>query len=241
MAAPLSARKFRLELEFTVTFDEIGEQHLTANHPPQLLPYLQQLQQALLADDRLLLQQIQMRLAGLLQEYADTLVEQNPLLPLRQAEAALDQEGLTSLQDPDLDFCQLTYPLRHTCLNAQLTGSQLSEETPQPEAKPHWEPVWTDLSLQSPVGRWLHLRKRRLAWLVSPRQASQHYFLIRSLFNLKGRVQVEASCTCGLSFLGTGDDEGQALASAWAGYDQHLQAYRLAGLTARSGTALQEN
>ncbi len=227
MAAAASRKKFRMELEFTVTMDEVSEQHLNANIPPQALPYLKHVQEALLSDENVLYQQILLNLVSQIQTYTDGLARQDNPNYLNRIDAAQGQDDSTGNPPPDIDFGLLTHPIRVSCLTSSLTDSKLSEEKTGQQGETRWETVWRDLRPQSELGRWINTRLANIPSTLLSGHARAHHFLVRSIYRLKNDVQLEASCTCGLSMHGVGEDEWQALESVWTEYHRHLQAYGL--------------
>lgn len=232
MAAPLLQKKFRMELDFTVTMDSIEEYYSNASAPNQALPYLQQLQAALLNDGPALLRLIQARLVNQLQEYTDHLAGQDSLEGLRRLDASLQAEDPDGFESIPLDLTLLSRPIRISTLDACLSGSSISEAQLDAEGLPHWLPVWADLLPQSPLGQWTQSASKSQGFPQgSPEQVEGHHFSLRYLDCQPDGVHAEAGCTCGLTFYGLGRDEGQAFDTAWSSFKNHLQAFGLASAT----------
>ncbi len=226
MAAPILRKKFRIELEYEVSIDEIDEENTNSNIPPQAIPYLKQLQAALLNDETALLKAIQARLVSQLQNYADDLSGQDTLNDLRRLDSKLETEEISDLCSLPLDFSFLTWPIRISTMNACLSSSTLSEEQRNSEGNPTWQLVWSDLRPRSPFGQWIAPSENaRSAISGTLTKVSDHYFLLHYISRQGETIQAEASCACGLTFDGTGAEEGLAIEAAWVNYKQHLEAF----------------
>jgi hypothetical protein len=226
MAAPLLQKKMRFEFEFDVAVEAIDEADLSPNSPIHSLATLKALQAALLADQPGLLRVIQARLISQLQAYTDNLAGQDAQATLNQLEASLDPDGSSSIESQPIDFDILTYPIRVTCLSACLTNSTLLEEQTDSEGAPHWQTVWSDLRMQSPFGQWIKRSSNYSDFQgKTPQTVDGHYFVLRYLERRIDTTYAEASCTCGLSFSGSGVEESEAIRAAWEEHHQHLGAF----------------
>lgn len=229
MDAPLSQKKFKLELEFTVTVDEVDQQHLTQNLPLEALPYLKQLQDALVNNEPAMIQQIMMQIVASLQQYTDHLAAQNDKTGLQQIDAAVTVDDCACFNPADLDFLELTRPVRVSAINAQIESCTLNEKLQDTQDETRWEAVWSDLWMQSELvrGTGKYPPPSQSRW-IDVHQASSHFFFVRYLTQQKDGVHCEALCSCGRTISGVGENESHALETAWGIYQKHLGLSHLA-------------
>ena len=110
----LVQKTFKMELEFTVTMDELGEEHLGSSDICCTLPLLKQLQQALVKHEPALIRQMLAGAVSKLQEYADYLASQNTVETLKQVVATLEpeeQEYFAEAGDQFSDLANARKPL----------------------------------------------------------------------------------------------------------------------------------
>ena len=229
MAASLSQKTFKLELEFSVNIEELDKQHLYPNLPPEALPYLKRLQEALVKDEPALIQQIMTQIVAKLQQYADHLAAQDNLASLKQIDANLEVEECACFNPSDLDFSELTRPIRVSAIETELESCTLNEKVQEPQGELHWEAAWRDLWKQSEfvrlAGKYpLHPTPHT----INAHQASGHYLSVRYLTKQNDGIHCEAVCSCGQLLSGKAADESHALEAAWTGYQKHLDVSNLA-------------
>jgi hypothetical protein len=229
MAAPLSKKTFKLELEFTVSMEELGEKHLTPNLPSEALPYLKQLQESLVENEPALLQQIMTQIAAKLQQYTDHLAAQNNLALLKQIDATLEVDDCTWFNPSDHDFSELTRPVRISAMKTELESCTLDERVQDPQGKVYWEAAWNDLWMQSQLVRLAgKYPAPATSHMINAHQASGHYFSVRYLTEQRDGIHCEALCSCGRTITSEAEDESRALETAWADYQKHLEVSNLA-------------
>jgi hypothetical protein len=223
MAAPLSQKTFKLELEFTVTVEELDEKHLAPNIPPQALPYLKQLQEAMVKDEQALLQQIMTQITAKLQQYTDHLAAQEDLTNLKQIDANLEIDDRDCFNPSDRDFSELTRPIRISAIKTELESCTLDEKIQDPQGNIQLEPTWSDLWMQSEftglMGKYPSPSNSRVN---NARRSFSHYLSVQYLTRQKDGIHCDALCSCGRTISGVAEDEASALKCAWAGYQKHL-------------------
>jgi len=223
MANPLSQKTFKMEFEFSVAMDEVGEEHLGTIDPDLNLAYLKKLQQALAGDETALVRQMLRAALVKLQEYADYLAAQDCLTPLIQAAARLEEDDQALPGSSRSDLLDLTRPIRVNSLAARLERGAIHEQISVGEGESRWEPVWTDLRPGTEFGRMLDRYAIPTAPVpFLPDRRTDHYLLARYLTRQPDGVHLEARCTCEAVIEGVGEDECQALDQLWRNYQKHM-------------------
>jgi len=227
MTTPLSQKKFKMEIEFTVTMNAVEDDASGKKEPDGSFPSVNRLQQALADDDVILAQQMITAAFVKLQEYADFVAGQDSLSPLLTLAASLapcEQEGFGLTRS---DFIEATRQLRVSSLSANIDGSSVAELIPGESGCPVWRQVWSDLRPGTELGRWMEHFYVPVAPPPDSSECSGHYLQVRYLTDQPDGVHVEGRCTCGDMVNGVGQDETRALAAAWSSYQKHLALFQL--------------
>ncbi len=225
----LSQKTFKMELEFAVTMDELGEEHLGSSDICCTLPLLKQLQQALLNHEPALLRQMLAGALSKLQEYTDYLAAQSPVDSLKQVAETLEPEEREYFDESGDQFTNLTRPIRLSSISTHLVSSTIQEKVATPEGDGGLKPVWTDLFPETEFGKQL-ARLSPPDHRDAPNQATTpgHYLMVRYLTRQIDGVHCEARCTCDTQLEGVGQDESTALEALWKNYKKHTEFTHLA-------------
>ena len=225
MAKRVARKTFKVELEFTVDMEELGEEHLASPGDPQQLPCLKRLQEILLKNEAALSEQMLSAALGQLQEYMDYLVTQDDLNSLAKAADRLDREDRKFFEKHECDFAELTRPLRCSSLSVRLDGSTIHEKVEDAQAEEGWQPIWSDLMPQAELNRLPEELSISVSQSYSiPRLKNAHYLLVRHLTRQRDSVHMEARCTCEKVLEGMGENEAQALEALWMSFIEHYEA-----------------
>jgi hypothetical protein len=229
MPHALSQKTFKMELEFTVTMAELGEEHLGNSDICCTLPLLKQLQQALVNHEPALLRQMLAGAVSKLQEYADYLATQSTEESLKQVAETLEPEEREYFEESGDQFTNLTRPIRISSISTRLVNSAIQEKVVSPEGESTLKPVWNDLYPETEFGK-------QLARLSPPDHQNHlehttvpgHYLMVRHLTRQVDGVHCEARCSCDAHFEGVGLDESAALEALWKSHQKHTEFSRLA-------------
>jgi hypothetical protein len=224
----LVQKTFKMEIEFTVTMDELGEEHLSGDEVCCTLPLLKQLQQALLKHEPALNRHMLAGAISKLQEYADYLAAQSSVYSLKQVAETLEPEEREFFEESDNQFSNLTRPIRLSSITTHLVSSAIQEKVPGLEGGSSLKPVWTDLYPETEFGR-------RLARIAPPDRSSDldhttvpgHYLMVRYLTRQIDGVHCAARCSCDALLEGVGQDEPAALTALWKSHRKHTEFSRL--------------
>ncbi|MGE5222243.1 MAG: hypothetical protein ACM3PY_07390 [Omnitrophica WOR_2 bacterium] len=219
MGKLLSQKTFKFEFEITVAVDEVEEKHLQPDQPSSQLPYLKQLQQALLKDDTALVEQMTSLAVARLQEYVDYLAMQNDQVALLKIAASLEPEHRNFFQKYKNDFTALSRPIRRSSLSASEIDCSIYELEPGLEMD--WQPVWRDLRGKNELGEMIADITTPLNSV--PHLTNGHYLLARYLTRQKNGVHLEACCTCGEVFESNAEDECRAMEIVWDDFRIHYE------------------
>jgi hypothetical protein len=222
MARQLSQKKFKLEIEFTVTMNAVEDDASGKNGPDGSNASLEGLQKALAENDVVLAQQMIAAAFVKLQEYTDYIAGQDNVSPLIALSASLEPAEQETLGLTRSDFLDATRQLRTNGLNANVDGSSVVELVPGEGGCPVWRQVWSDLRPGTELGRLMEHFYIPVAPPPDSNENSGHYLQVRYLTDQADGVHVEGRCTCGQNFNGVGADETRALAAAWSSYQKHL-------------------
>ena len=152
MPLPLSQKTFKMELEFTVTMDELTEEHLDKDELKQPLPFLQCLQQALLHHEPSLIRHMLAAVQNKLQEYADYLAAQGEIKPLTKVARTLEPDIRDFFEQSEAQFAQITRPIRFSSMTARLNHSTIYEVDCCAGPKNAPRQVWADMRLGGEYG-----------------------------------------------------------------------------------------
>ncbi len=224
MTSPLAQKTFKLELEFTVTMDELTPEHLGSKESSYHLPFLQRLQQALVDHEPDLIRHMLTAVHNKLQEYVDYLAAQEDINPLRKVVQALEPDEREFFEQPEAEFAVLTRSLRLSSMTTRLNRSTIHEVNCCGENENAPRQVWSDLRRDGEVG--LLMEKMGIAETREPagvKLEKGHYLMVRYLTRQLDGVHFEARCTCGSTLVGVGADESRALEQLWGSYKKHTE------------------
>ena len=224
MTSPLAQKTFKLELEFTVTMDELTPEHLGSKEQSYHLPFLQRLQQALVEHEPDLVRHMLTAVQNKLQEYADYLAAQGDIKPLQRVAQTLEPDVHDFFEQPEAEFALLTRSLRLSSMTTRLNRSTVHEVNCCGESESVPRQVWADLRRDGEVGSLME--KMGIAETREPagvKLEKGHYLMVRYLNRQMDGVHFEARCTCGSTLEGVGEDELQALEQLWGSYKKHTE------------------
>ena len=242
MPHPISQKTFKMELEFTVTMDELGEEHLGSSDICCTLPLLKQLQLALVAHEPALLRHLLAGALSKLQEYADYLAGQGTVEALKEVAETLEPEEREYFEESGNQFTNLTRPIRVSSISTRLVSSTIQEKVPATEGKVELKPVWNDLYPQTEFGKQLaRLSPPDRRDNANPGSVPGHYLMVRYLTRQIDGVHCEARCTCDILLEGVGQDESEALEALWKNHKKHTEFSRLARIKFGLGKLFSKN
>ena len=222
MPNPIVQKTFRMELEFTVTMNELEGEHPGDSAANRRLSFLKLLQKAVVQNEPALIRQLLGAVLNKLQDYVDYLSGQNTLLSLSKVAAALPPEERAYLEETHENFADLTRPLRITSISTRLEHSTIQETTGSDECASGAKPVWDDLRQGTEYGRLLEKYSNPLNQPAYGLETS-HFLMVRYLTRQPDGVHCEARCTCGAVLEGIGADESGALEALWSRYKKHTE------------------
>ncbi len=223
----LAQKTIRVELELTVSMDEISVENLPVDLSEKDLVHVQHLQQALLSDDAALQELMLAAALGRLHEYFDYLTTQDCLGLLRKLAENLHPEDARFFQKYGTDFFDLTRPLRRSSLSVHLDKSQIDEQIPDQPGETGWQPIWRDLAPTSELAHHLSSMSISLHPLrINPCTDARHHLIARHLTQQSDGVHLEARCTCDAILEGVGTDEDQAVVALWDRFRDHYARYQ---------------
>ena len=224
MTSPLAQKTFKLELEFTVTMDELTPAHLGSRELSHHFPFLQRLQQALLEHEPDLIRHMLISVQNKLQEYADYLAAQGDIKPLMKVAQTLESDVRDFFEQPEAQFAQATRPIRLASMTTRLNHSTIHELNCCAEEGAPPRQVWADLRREGEVG--FLMEKMGVAETREPvggKSEKGHYLMVRYLTRQTDGIHFEARCTCGSTLEGIGEDESLALEQLWDSYKKHTE------------------
>ncbi len=222
MPNPIVTKTFRMELEFTVTMNELEGEHPGDSPANRRLSFLKLLQKAVVQNEPALIRQMLGSVLNKLQDYVDYLSGQNTLLSLNQVAAAMPPEERAYLEETHENFADLTRPLRITSISTHLEHSAIQETTGCGECASTPKAVWDDLRQGTEYGRLLEKYSNPANQPAYGLEAS-HFLMVRYLTRQPDGVHCEARCTCGAVLEGVGADEPGALDALWNRYKKHTE------------------
>jgi hypothetical protein len=222
MSTPLAQKTFKMELEFTVTMNELEGEQSDDSASNRKLSFLKLLQKAVVQDEPALLRQMLGAILTKLQEYADYLAFQSNILSLKKVAAAMNPEDRAFWDESIENFADLTRPLRITSFSTQLGYGTVREKLESEECQPKYKLVWDDLRLGTEYGKLLE-KYANPATQPAFGLKSKHFLMIRYLTRQFDGVHCEARCTCETVLEGTGVDESAALNAVWTQFKKHTE------------------
>jgi hypothetical protein len=222
MARKLSQKTIKVELEITVSMDEITEEALPEEDQAKELAHLQRLQQGLMADEAALQQLMLASALEKLHEYIDYLTTQDNLESLRYVAEKLAPEERNYFQKYRSDFFDLTRPLRRSSISVHLNKSEIDELVPEPAGASGWRMIWKDLVPTSQLSK--NLANMSISLHSAPDipcSQTSHFLISRHLTQQCDGVHFEARCTCNTVLEGVGVDEDQAVCDLWDRFRKH--------------------
>ncbi len=222
MSNPIVQKTFRMELEFTVTMNELEGEHPGDSAVNRRLSFLKLLQKAVVQDEPALIRQMLGAVLNKLQEYVDYLSGQSTLLSLKKVAAAMPSEERAYLDDTRENFADLTRPLRITSISTRLEHSTVQETTACDPCAPSAKPVWDDLRQGTEYGRLLE-KYSNPATQPGYGLETSHFLMVRYLTRQPDGVHCEGRCTCGNVLEGIGSDESGAVDALWLQYKKHTE------------------
>lgn len=224
MPGQITHKQFKLQIEFTVAMEDVGERQSTeaGDASPDSLKWLQL---ALLGDEAALVRQMLAAGFGRLQDYADYLAGQDAVTPLAKLAADL------RLEDPALsgaslnEFADATRPLRIDSFTASIDGCTIQQKVETGTEETLWQPVWSDLQAKTDLGRQLRQYGIPSAPLrYAAGTGGGHLLQVQYLSQQVDGIHMEGRCSCGAVQVGNGEDESAAFTVLWRSFQQHLQA-----------------
>ena len=226
MANKVARKTFKVEFELTVEMDELEQCHIQQAEPADQLAHLKRLQQALLEDEAALNRQMLAAVIAKLQDYLDRMASQDSLASLAKSAGGLQPGDCQFFKEYAGEFITLTQPLRLASISARLNHSAVQEWTGEEGGDASWRCVWSDLLLETSLGR--ELQKLNLIPDPSanrPVPSGRHYLLARHLTRQLDGVHFEARCSCDRFLEGVGEDEDHALSALWEAHERHRAAF----------------
>ncbi len=221
MKKKLAQKTLKVELEITVSVNDVGEAEANTDQEKEIISHLQSLQQALINQDAALNRQMLAAVIAKLQGYIDQIATQDANAQMAKLVEELKPEEQAYFEEKKDQFADLTRNLRTACMDIQLENAAISEKVEKPGECPAWQPIWQDLLLDINMGKY-GKSSSYIDVKPSPSLAPKHFLLARMLTRQADGVHFEARCSCDQFLEGAGEDEDQAFQSLWIAHRKHL-------------------